>query len=358
MNPDTGKSWGPRGVNAYGSAIDSLNKLIAEKGEKGAVDWLLNEHPVKELRDYMTEGQSPVAGKATDMVPGAMILGAKRGPFMQNLHGIESKFTADMWVARTWNRWMGTLDLDPEIGDKGKVSAESDAPRNDSERKLMRESFEKTANKLGLSTSSLQAVLWYYEQALYRAHGVPVESWSFADAAKRVRDEYNPAQAEMFPYGESEQKGGLEALQAPETKVPGAVNALDFLRMTKQSKVNYATPKGWNQFGPTATPGLVKQGNIDLTTRPIVKNDDGTTSSEYSTSFDDGKGHEVLVPTVVNGKFLTPDGKKPKTGSPEEKAMFERAWQHYEQTGEHLGMFDNAEHADLAASRIHNRPKK
>jgi hypothetical protein len=76
--------------------------------------------------------------------------------------------------------------------------------------------------------------------------------------------------------------------------------------------------------------GMITPGNLDLNGRPIVKNADGSVSSEYSTSFGDDKGREILVPTVVDGKFLTPDGKKPKEGSPEEKAMFGQAQQHYE----------------------------
>ena len=75
---------------------------------------------------------------------------------------------------------------------------------------------------------------------------------------------------------------------------------------------------------------MITPGNLDLNGRPIVKNADGSVSSEYSTSFGDDKGREILVPTVVDGKFLTPDGKKPKEGSPEEKAMFGQAQQHYE----------------------------
>jgi hypothetical protein len=52
----------------------------------------------------------------------------------------------------------------------------------------------------------LQAVLWYYEQALYRAHGLPVESWSFSDAAKRVSKEQNAAepQQDAFDFGHNE----------------------------------------------------------------------------------------------------------------------------------------------------------
>lgn len=201
-----GKSWGPRNVAAYSRAFDSLNRLIKEKGEKGAADWLLSEHPVSELKKYNEMG---VSGKKDDMKPGAMILGEKRGPFMQNLHGIESKFTADMWVSRTWNRWMGTLDTDPRIGKEGEMTSESDSPRNNTERALMKESFEKAAKKLNLTTSSLQAVLWYYEQALYRAHGIPVESWSFSDAAKRVAKEANEvpeAEQTGFNFGENEGK--------------------------------------------------------------------------------------------------------------------------------------------------------
>lgn len=100
---------------------------------------------------------------------------------------------------------------------------------------------------------------------------------------------------------------------------------------------------------------MIKQGNIKLDNRPVIKNEDGTHSSEYSTSFEDEKGHEVLVPTIVNGRFLTPNGKKPKEGSVEEKAMFKRAQQHYEQTGENLGIFDTPDHADDYAGIVHSR---
>ena len=103
--------------------------------------------------------------------------------------------------------------------------------------------------------------------------------------------------------------------------------------------------------------GMAAPGNLPIWNRPVVQNADGTHSSEYSTSFEqDGK--EVLVPTVVNGKFLTPDGKKPKEGSPEEKAMFKAAWQHYLKTGQHLGKFDNSADADAYAGVLHSRGAK
>ncbi len=101
--------------------------------------------------------------------------------------------------------------------------------------------------------------------------------------------------------------------------------------------------------------GLVEKGNLPIWNRPIVKNADGTVSSEYSTSFQDDQGHEVLVPTVVNGKFLTPDGTKPPEGSAAEAAMFRAAWDHYLKTGENLGKFDNAQDADAYAQQLHSR---
>lgn len=201
-NPVHGKSWGPRGVVAYGNAFESINRLIDERGEKGAVDWLMSEHPVSELKQY----NKNVSGKKTDMKRGVMILGEKRGPFALNLHGIETEFTADMWVSRTWNRWMGTIEIDPN----GEEIA-SDSPRNQQERGLMKQSFAETAEKLGLTTSSLQAVLWYYEQALYTAHGVPKESWSFSDAALRAQAEERakaPAAPEPKPEPIGRPRGG------------------------------------------------------------------------------------------------------------------------------------------------------
>jgi len=219
-NPETDKPWGPRGSAGYGNALDAVNRLVEERGEKGAVDWMMSEHPVSELKQY----NKNVAGKKTDLQTGVQILGPKRGPFAQNLHGQETAFTADMWVSRTWNRWMGSIETDPESGE-----ITSDSPRNQQERALMKQSFADVANKLSLTMSSLQAVLWYYEQALYTAHGTPKESWSFSDAARR-------AQAE-------------EKAKAPEATAP-----------------TEAEPKPENQFGPR--PGEEKRRNRDVSFNP------------------------------------------------------------------------------------------
>jgi hypothetical protein len=147
------------------------------------------------------------------------------------LHGIESAFTADMWVSRTWNRWMGTTEVGPDR--EGNLEIKTNAPRNETERGLMKKSFSETANDLNLSTSSLQAVLWYYEQALYGAQGVPKESWSFRDAAQRAAKEEKEAPGQdQFAFGENE---GKQA-EPRKTKFAGAIHALDFIDALKGKK--------------------------------------------------------------------------------------------------------------------------
>lgn len=137
-------------------------------------------------------------------------------------------------------------------------------------------------------------------------------------------------------------------------KNPGAIQKFGHI-LTDALHITKPTPTP-NMVIPNPK-GLVEAGNLPIWDRPAVQNMDGTYSSEYSTSFKDKNGHEVLVPTIVDGKFLTPDGKKPPEGSDAEKQMFQKAWQHYEQTGQNLGKFTSPEDADRYANRLHNRGK-
>lgn len=89
-------------------------------------------------------------------------------------------------------------------------------------------------------------------------------------------------------------------------------------------------------------PGMVEAGNIDLSKRPVVKNEDGSISTVRSMSFDID-GTEILVPTVSDdGKIMTN----------------EQAIDQYMKTGENLGKFDSPDAADAYAQTLHEQQDK
>lgn len=84
-------------------------------------------------------------------------------------------------------------------------------------------------------------------------------------------------------------------------------------------------------------------GNIDLTNRPIVHNDDGSISTVRSMSFEDEDGKEVLVPTVSDdGRIMSND----------------EAVQQYYKTKRYLGKFDSIDEANAYAEQLHNQQEQ
>ena len=82
-------------------------------------------------------------------------------------------------------------------------------------------------------------------------------------------------------------------------------------------------------------------GNIDLTSRAIVRNEDGSISTEYSIII--GEDNEyVLIPTVVNGRVVSED----------------EAVEHYHQTGEHHGKYRSIEDAEKASRKLSEIQRK
>lgn len=134
-----------------GSTEDKLRKLKSLLGSWGAVaDFLAANHTVRELKSL---GFENVEGKLDDVVAGGSVLGPKGGPFMQNITGNLGDLTGDMWFARTFNRLRGTKIVD--------------APRNPSERALMRDFIDAVAKQMGVSPADAQAMLWFSEKDLY-----------------------------------------------------------------------------------------------------------------------------------------------------------------------------------------------
>lgn len=108
----------------------------------------------------------------------------------------------------------------------------------------------------------------------------------------------------------------------------------------------YGDPRGIKaapNYGPDKAAGQIEKGNIDLNSRPVVKNADGSISTVRSMSVNfDGK--EVLIPTVAaDGSGVLSD---------------EEAIQQYLQTGQHLGKFNTPEQASAYAEQLHNEQAK
>jgi hypothetical protein len=85
-------------------------------------------------------------------------------------------------------------------------------------------------------------------------------------------------------------------------------------------------------------PGMIQSGNIDLYAQPIVRNQDGTTSTVDSSSYNID-GQEVLLSSV------TPDGRHLRNP----QAIIAE----YRKTGRFLGKFETPQAATAYAQRLH-----
>ncbi|MBI1202601.1 MAG: hypothetical protein GC182_08835 [Rhodopseudomonas sp.] len=92
----------------------------------------------------------------------------------------------------------------------------------------------------------------------------------------------------------------------------------------------------------SAPPGMVKQGNIDLSARSSVKNSDGSISTVRSITVSIDGGRAVLIPTVVGDKVVSN----------------KEAIDHFKQTGENLGVFQDEASADAYARTLHEQQEQ
>ena len=133
----------------------------------------------------------------------------------------------------------------------------------------------------------------------------------FNDVRKEVLDQENALHLDKGP----------EVTFTPEDATP---ERGDILGQMREDGL-FMAPSGRTQ-------GMLEKGNLDLRNRPSV--DDSTVLS-FSVNID---GQETLLPSVVNGEILSEDA----------------AIEHFRRTGEHLGVFDGPESANLYAEALHD----
>lgn len=103
-----------------------------------------------------------------------------------------------------------------------------------------------------------------------------------------------------------------------------------------------APAPGSKQTPAPRSDGMLEEGNIDMSTRPRVKNKDGSVSTVRSMSINED-GKEVLIPTVSDdGRILT------------EKQAIDL----YHRTGRHLGKFSSVDAANKYAQKLHESEAK
>lgn len=116
-------------VKGYGAKAQSVKGNLARfnqmheifGGDLGALGEFLDaEFTMKELRDVGRRYGVVIGGKelADEIVHGSMLFGPKiGGGYYQNLRGNPKPVTIDLWFARTWGRYTGTL-LKGEVTEK------------------------------------------------------------------------------------------------------------------------------------------------------------------------------------------------------------------------------------------------
>lgn len=83
--------------------------------------------------------------------------------------------------------------------------------------------------------------------------------------------------------------------------------------------------------------GMIRPGNIDLNTRPVVHNPDGSISTVRSITVGPDSGRFYLIPTVVGDRVVSNLA----------------AIDHWRRTGQHLGVFTSEDAADAYARQLH-----
>jgi hypothetical protein len=193
---------------------------------------------------------------------------------------------------------------------------------------------------------------------------------------QKIQDTYHPFVKQLLPQPEGDEINthpdapGLPSadtpglgMMKPDPLLGGAPIATEHPhKAAQQNPLSY-------DVGPlagTRISGLLERGNIDVNHRPLIHNADGTHSTIDSMTVPigkDGKSRQwgspdiagyALVPSIADGRFLTPDGKIPDAKNKDAQQQLEdAATAYYNKTGQHLGIFKTDKDADKYANQTH-----
>ena len=298
----------PTGFTQRGKVVatqlDKLESVFKDfVTPKAVIDFLKSDQPIATLRKYNprvpdTAGKvnkNPAPGRRK----GAYIFGEKVGSFFLNLEGMGESLTADLWFNRTWNRYMGTM-IEGVVGSETIV----EVPRSEAERKIMARAVKEAAQTLGLEVSEMQAVMWYFEQELWRSMGMNTRSENYNNAIDEVASR-------------------LELDDATRQRLSEAGVNLDPAEKRKALAVSRADAQGVSRYVERQEPGTkVKAQPIDALPNPgetpnatwKMLSDAGILlhgTPESFAEFDDAKAFRPNMPGLHGlGTYLTGNVKK------------------------------------------------
>jgi len=219
---EDGSSW--PGYGGADQRIEVLNRMIGELGLAGAMKELISFKTPEQLREMRREYSNWKAGMPKGIrldhkspLYGVHMFGPKYGNFSMSLMGTPMP-VMDKWFTRGFNRHFGQLLA--EEGRPGKVSSEGiiESPRNPEEREQMLDWIMQVAERVGDTPEETQAVLWFFEQQLYDALGVPSNPMSLSDGGQT----YLEAAGRSLPEQRgSDSRFGFTQISAGQPEVAG-----------------------------------------------------------------------------------------------------------------------------------------
>jgi hypothetical protein len=222
VNPQTRSLFGLKSGSVE-PGLKIFRHMLETRGVKDTLDFLYSNQKKSDIDAIRKEAgfgpQGKIKGGKNAEVPGIFMFGPKVGPFFLNLNGI-NEVTVDVWATRTYRRYTGDL-LKKDASDGNGLNEQP----NEVERPTMKEAFTEVGNRLNITPQAAQALLWYYEQGLYRDYGATVKSESFSNAAETYKQRLG---AEQGSGGTAESisgtAGGILSEQSAQPELPRSLS--------------------------------------------------------------------------------------------------------------------------------------